>query len=325
MVTLCKSNDDGENWRWIKQRNCHKDGKIKGVYINTCAGDPVKGKNIKSACSKSGIKNKKIVQCKDGKELKTFYCGSDGADIKKNAAVFEETCSGEPLSYKKNLKRLCKKYPGMKLVSCKNVCTQKKGTVCKDRTWKLNKTMICQDSKVTKSKIRGVKFKKCTPQQVSGIEFFLKSSEKKLDAVIGRAEARVSDNKLSKKQMRKLNTTIRKMKKINKKLSNLNITFICQSETKGCRNLVTAHTWFWQSSSIYLCSKFFEGRSDINNYQEGTIIHEIAHNYQALDAEDFSKTSPPRDGKIVPWEQNAETYDYWITNKFCVPEVDCAN
>lgn len=321
-VYECVNKKRKSRWERVKERVCNSDGMKVGVYVETCRGEALGTRNLKEACASGKFKDVNLVKCRNGKQKKMFYCGADGSvnEGNKDIAIFENSCLGKRTEYKRNLKNACLLNKRKTLVRCKNVCTRRVGLKCVQRVWKEQKSAYCNDGP-DPYKNNKVKFVHCTPQQRSVMIKVIEDAKVSVPKVMTEIKTASLDNKLTTKVRDKLRSAYTMMSKIKNKLTSWNMTINCQEEMGRCSSGANAHTFWTEFNSIKVCRSYFTRTDD--KWREAVLVHEISHLYYTADAEDFSSSSPPRDGAIIPWHQNAETYDYWMQYGFCIPGVSC--
>lgn len=309
-------------WKRVKERVCNSDGKKVGVYVGSCRGEPLGTRNLKKACASGKFKDVNLVRCRNGKQKKIFYCGANGTvnEGNRDIAIFENSCLGKRTEYKRSLKNACLLNKGKVLVRCKNVCTKRAGLRCIQRVWKEQKSAYCNDGDdpYTNNK---VKFINCNPHQRTIMIKAIEGAKVSVPKIMREIKQATSNQNFSDRTRKKLRKSHVMMSKIKNKLFNWNMRINCQEEMKRCSKGPNAHTFWTELNSIKVCSSYLNSSND--KWKEAVLVHEISHLFYSADAEDFTEDSPPRDGKIIQWHQNAETYDYWVQYGFCVPGVNC--
>ncbi len=95
----------------------------------------------------------------------------------------------------------------------------------------------------------------------------------------------------------------------------------CSSTSKRCLKGDKAHTFPLINSPIYICDTYFKIG---DRYKTGTLIHEVSHKCGTNDYKYFnSKDNPPKGNWITSWYEIADTYEYWGSYGFCIPEKTC--
>lgn len=318
----CVNKKRKKQWVRVKERVCNSDGMRVGVYVDSCRGEPLGTRNLKEACASGKFKDVNLVKCRNGKQKKVFYCGASGSvnEGDRDVAIFENTCLGKRTEYKRNLKNACLLNKGKTLVRCKNVCTRRVGLKCVQRVWKEQKSAYCNDgaNPYTNNK---VKFINCNPKQRTVMIKAIEDAKKSVPNVMNQIQSASTIQSYPDKTRKKLRAAYTMMSKIKNKLTNWNMRINCQEEMRRCSSGPNAHTFWTELNSIKVCRSYFTKSED--EWRAAVLVHEISHLFYSADAEDFSESSPPKDGTIIPWHQNAETYDYWIQHGFCVPEITC--
>lgn len=313
-----------KSWDRVKERTCNSDGERVGVYVNNCAGQTLDDTNLKRGCALGTYKNTKLVKCRNGKEVDVFFCGEEGSvnDGDREVAIFENSCLGKKTEYRSNLKNACLLNKGKTLVACKNVCALRTGLKCQKRVWKEIKSAYCNDEGSEYTKNTRVKFEGCTPDQRNKLIQMIDNAKVSVPNVMAQMSQTMKNPIFPQGPRDQLSKAYKTMSNIKLKLEQLNMTISCQSAMNRCSQGPNAHTLWGGSAKIKMCENYFRS-STTDKYREGVLVHELSHNFGTLDAEDFSSVKPPFNGKNVKWHNNAETYEYWIKEKFCLPEINC--
>lgn len=319
-----------KGWEHQLERRCPGDGGALAVYVNSCHGQNSGFQSVMQGCASNQFNGKTLVKCRAGKEVQRLYCGQNaGNDEKKEVAVFLDACSGEKTEFKRNLNKACKKYPNRMVVRCKNKCAQRGGIQdgfkCKKRVWKEIKSKYCQEvGGPVVYDLRKLTFKSCNPEEKAKIGAAIIEGQKKVHEFSKELDKAIISGQTTfdYEFMEKLKKAKAITAKINVRLLNKRLVFVCNGASKYCSTVPIAHTIGIGNNfgNIKFCGKFF-------TYDEkermGTLIHEISHNHGTFDDIDFGAGNPPKDGKKYGWEKNAETYEYWAEHGFCIPTKSC--
>ncbi len=186
---------------------------------------------------------------------------------------------------------------------------------CKDREWKEKKSKVCgKDGSDGK-----IKLTDCTPEQKKVLLDAFSLARTKLGPLKSKLSSALGE-KHGSKTLGKLKKAEKIVSRISSRL-NSRVNLVCGTNAAGCKSTPNAHSSSWPlDSKAEFCPGFFS-KSEIG--QAGILVHEISHIFGTDDAKDFGASSPPVDSKNKAWEDNAETYEYWVEHGFCVPEVDC--
>jgi hypothetical protein len=96
-----------------------------------------------------------------------------------------------------------------------------------------------------------------------------------------------------------------------------NLNYECKGESQTA---VAKTDWIF-AKKIKIFKNFFDF-STIE--QAGILIHEYTHKCGTTDAAYFW-TEAPHSTALIKWPMIADTYHYWISDKFCVPGETCSN
>lgn len=83
---------------------------------------------------------------------------------------------------------------------------------------------------------------------------------------------------------------------------------------------LSAQTFYVLFKSVRLNYDFFYSDSDTIT---GVLIHEASHKCGTTDALYFKGGIRARSTVLVPWPLIGDTYQYWATDGFCLPDHDC--
>lgn len=108
-----------------------------------------------------------------------------------------------------------------------------------------------------------------------------------------------------------------------KKLDSLD--YECHEGSRCNRELVDGDRVAWTdlilfARTIHLCESYWHM---VQSEKVGALIHEATHACGTNDAAYFTAINPPRNQGIFGWQGIASTYNYWISNGFCIPGMDC--
>lgn len=329
----CSGKNPSEK-KWIttkKTRICNSDGKRKGYYINSCAGDRLDVKTFKKACAKKEAKGKRVVLCKDGEVKKSETCPSakNNDSEKFETRVFVNKCGGEVATkngreIKRNLSKACRtgKFDGKSLVKCKNKCTSRSGFKCSQRTWIEQKKVICSASK------KAAKIKSCDEEQTKKISGSYNLGKEKMEQLINQMNSWLddSDNQISlyadeeydkkakKKIVKQVKKALKKAKKIKKQLGKKPI-FYCKGLSGTCAKDDVHAFVRGTGKKVNFCDSFFSKEKE---KRASYLVHELSHHAGTKDfTYDISSI------KNVKWWKNASTFDNWTNFNgkvhFCVP------
>lgn len=327
-------------WKHKGYRHCNSDGAKKGFYLGNCGGKVIKADKLREACLQEAAKGKIVVYCKYGSEEKRQVCSSSNETSSKKLkqSIFVKSCGGDLVANIKNLNQACKSgnYPGKSLVLCSAYCTKRtnKTSSCKKWGWKEKKRSLCKKSG------KSAKLKNCSEKEAKRLNQAIKLAKtlhaKTIDSIKtflnnpkeyyknNRGNKDFSSQKRAEAEKR-LKTAFSISKKIRNKLKNMNSNYTCGGVTNtnifskriNCKSGgVGGHTFFYKNSKISLCENFLTRRN--MRSMAGTIIHEISHNFGAKD-----HTYKKSELKNVKWHKNAETYEVWGEDGFCIPGYDC--
>jgi hypothetical protein len=309
-----KFGDSTAHWRTHKTFTCSADKSKKGVYVNGCDGKNTGYTSLKKACGDSAYTGKTLYRCKYGKQKEKRECEGRRGDSKddKKHAIFENTCRGKHISDKRSLSKVCKSNSGKLLVRCKNKCVKRKGFKCTKRAWTQVKSMTCSSSGGSK-----IQIKHCTPSEQATLVGDFKKARTQISALESTVEESLKKSH-SKRTTKRLKKALKKIGKVEKRLKGT-IKVSCRDEKGICKTRTGAHTFPLIGRGFKVCRSWFDMGADD---RAAVIIHELMHKTGCSDKQYWDKSSnPPTDS--YRWHNIASTYDYWITEGFCVPGEDC--
>lgn len=105
------------------------------------------------------------------------------------------------------------------------------------------------------------------------------------------------------------------------------VAYDCK-QTGPCLTNPTSMAWtkIRSRQPVTLCDRFWKRSRWSWHYQPihqaSILVHEATHKCGTNDADYFHYTAPS-DQKGRPWHSIASTYEYWILNGLCIPDVNC--
>ncbi|MES2526958.1 MAG: hypothetical protein V4598_07710 [Bdellovibrionota bacterium] len=134
-----------------------------------------------------------------------------------------------------------------------------------------------------------------------------------VDRVARDLDARLARNDMSWSDWRKLHVSKIVLSCARAKLGTLN--YVCADNLPDG---LAGYTVPIVTNKVYIDSFFFTYDPN-TRLREGLLVHEATHHCGTNDGVYLNLGETPRDADYVGWQVIADTYTYWIENRFCLP------